>query len=198
MAPLHRQPGLTEVIAVALAWLVPGAGHLYLGRRFRGLLILAATLGTFWGGIAIGGIMTVDVRTERWWFAADMLTGMHGLAGWQMSEAVNRRVDGELMQNPDYDRGLRNRRMRVINASKENDKEAAQADLAQYRNEHAAEVLARDGLALVSPLDTVARAYCGIAGLLNLMCIFDALLLARIGYRNEGLEGADAPEPTGP
>ena len=38
---------------------------------------------------------------------------------------------------------------------------------------------------LVTPAETVARAYSGVAGLLNLMCIFDALMLASMGVRGE-------------
>jgi hypothetical protein len=41
-------------------------------------------------------------------------------------------------------------------------------------------------IALVAPTDTVARAYSGVAGLLNLLCIFDALMLAMMGITGEG------------
>jgi hypothetical protein len=51
------------------------------------------------------------------------------------------------------------------------------------------------GVALVAPADTVARAYSGVAGLLNLMCIFDALMLSIMGVRGEPQGDDDRPGP---
>ena len=48
--------------------------------------------------------------------------------------------------------------------------------------------LQAEGIALVAPADTVARAYAGVAGLLNLMCIFDALMLSIMGTTGEPAE----------
>ncbi len=48
------------IVAVLLAWLIPGAGHFYLGRRVRGIIIFLVIAVTFWAGIAMGGAMTVD------------------------------------------------------------------------------------------------------------------------------------------
>ena len=39
---------------------------------------------------------------------------------------------------------------------------------------------------LAPPGDGVARAYSGIAGMLNIMCIFDAIVLGLLGKRGEG------------
>jgi hypothetical protein len=57
------------------------------------------------------------------------------------------------------------------------------------------EVFSRWGVALVNPADTVARAYSGTAGLLNLLCMFDALMLALMGKVGEPArrETNDAP-----
>jgi hypothetical protein len=43
------------VIAVLLAWLIPGAGHLVLGRYLRGLILFAAIGGSFVLGLALSG-----------------------------------------------------------------------------------------------------------------------------------------------
>jgi hypothetical protein len=45
-----REPWL----AALLAWLIPGAGHLYQGRTAKGLLFLVCIMGTFVFGMAIG------------------------------------------------------------------------------------------------------------------------------------------------
>ena len=42
-------------IACLLAWVIPGAGHLYLGRRVKGLVFLAIVLITFATGLAFKG-----------------------------------------------------------------------------------------------------------------------------------------------
>jgi hypothetical protein len=183
MKPLNQQPGVAPLAALVLAWLVPGLGHLFIGRKVRGIVILVTVLVTFWAGIAVGGVMTVDYRSERWWFAADMLTGVHGLIGWQRSEAVNRRVDEVLAVDRGYMDAMEGMRNRMINAQRQGragDMASYTAEVEQVRNQFAGAVLAKEGLALVAPFDTVARAFCGITGLLNLMCIFDALILAQM------------------
>jgi TM2 domain-containing membrane protein YozV len=50
-----RSPLLTALVA----WLVPGAGHLLLGRRGRGAIIFATVLVTFLIGILMHGSMFV-------------------------------------------------------------------------------------------------------------------------------------------
>ena len=42
-------------IACLLAWAVPGAGHIFLGRRVKGLVFLAIVLVTFMTGLAFQG-----------------------------------------------------------------------------------------------------------------------------------------------
>lgn len=42
-------------LSAFLAWLVPGAGHLYQGRTGKGLLFMVCILGTFFQGLYLGG-----------------------------------------------------------------------------------------------------------------------------------------------
>ena len=53
VVPPLRSPWLT----VALAWLVPGAGHLLLGRHIRGAIIFATVLLCFAVGVLMQGPM---------------------------------------------------------------------------------------------------------------------------------------------
>ena len=145
MAETPKKTKPLAAAALILSWLVPGAGHVYIGQRTRGLIIFLTIGATFWAGIAIGGVMTVDPIMQRWWFIAEMLTGVHGLVSWYRQHELVQALVGP-GQHP-----------------LELDKHLAEADLA-----------------LVSPTDTVARVYAGVAGLLNLMCIFDAVVLALI------------------
>jgi len=144
------------IVALLLAWLVPGAGHMYLGRMRRGVVLLVTIAALFWAGVAMGGVMTVDYHAERWWFIADMFAGIHGLVGYYRQNRVYRQIEHDVPMGV-----------------------GASGDMAVDQ------WLKKKGIALVHPVDNVARAYAGIAGLLNLLCIFDATILALMGRFGE-------------
>ncbi len=165
----NKTRSLAAVVLV-VAYLIPGAGHFFLRRPVRGLIIFIVIGATFWSGMAIGGVMTVDKRVERWWFCAQVLSGVHGLAAWQVNERVYVRLQKKLDDDSHY-------KLRM-----------SQAGPGQVDFVHQASVeksLADDGLALIPPADTVARAFSGVAGMLNLLCIFDAFVLALMGVKGE-------------
>ena len=210
------------LVALVLAWLVPGAGHAYVGRPVRATIIFATIGATFWAGVAMGGIMTVDRENQRWWFAAEMLTGLHGLEGWRRQQvlvgdlakglrdnkdmhAVKEQLQdrqGELADelenlkaqlrrlNGDVRRATgarekaaleeRVRSARRQKADVRNEIKSCGKRLSDLRREFITHALLDQRLALVAPVETVARAYAGVAGLLNLMCIFDAVMLALV------------------
>ncbi len=144
------------VVALILAWLVPGMGHVYIGRPVRGLVIFITIAATFWAGVAMGGVMTIDRQNEPWWFAANMLTGVHGLTAYQHHKNVIAEVKGTLRDG---------------DASDAQDRLSAK--------------LAEKKIELAAPTDNVSRAYSGVAGMINLLCIFDAALLALMGQGAE-------------
>jgi TM2 domain-containing membrane protein YozV len=153
---------MNPLLAAGLAWLVPGAGHFYLRKPARGL-ILFVTIGlTFWGGVAMGGAMTVSRQAEPWWFAADMLAGSHGLAAWQCQKRVFKDISADAKR-----------------------KALAGGDRSMTLAEQQEVELVHRNVALVPPVDTAARAFSGVAGLLNLLCIFDALMLGLLGRVGE-------------
>jgi len=81
---------LRAPIAGLLTWLVPGLGHIYLGQRARGLVLLVTITVTFWTGVAIGGVRdTVDPHKRRLWFTAQVCTGGYTLTAY----ALHRRLD---------------------------------------------------------------------------------------------------------
>ena len=61
--------------AAILAWLWPGLGHIQLGERRRGFLVMFGVLFLFGSGVLIGGIDSVDHRNDRLWFLAQVLCG---------------------------------------------------------------------------------------------------------------------------
>ena len=64
-------------LAGVLAWLVPGAGHFYLGLRKRGILIFVAIELTFFIGLYIGSLRIVDPAQSMFWFLAQILAGLN-------------------------------------------------------------------------------------------------------------------------
>lgn len=176
MAKTQGKTRPSPLLAILLAWLVPGAGHLYIGRTVRGIIIFVTITATFWAGIAMGGVMTVDRQNEGWWFVADMLTGVNGLVGWRLQSRVYDRITGD----PDVDW-----------------RPPGGYDPAAWRVTQIDKKLAKEGLALVAPTETIARAYAGVAGMLNLMCIFDACILAVMGVTGEGKLSTQERRPSG-
>lgn len=54
-----------------LAWILPGAGHFFLGQRGMAAIFFVAISVPFWTGIAVGGVKDqIDPRGNRWLFAA--------------------------------------------------------------------------------------------------------------------------------
>src|SRR5580658_6464757 len=71
-------------LALLAGWLVPGAGHLLLGKWVRGLLLMASILGMFAIGIALQGKVyspNTGEPLDMLGFAGDLGSGLlYGLA----------------------------------------------------------------------------------------------------------------------
>jgi hypothetical protein len=73
-----RPSPLRVPIAGILAWVMPGAGHFFIGERGRGLIFTIAIALTFWGGVAIGGVKnTVNPQDRALWFLGQVCAGVH-------------------------------------------------------------------------------------------------------------------------
>jgi len=172
-------------VALVLAWLIPGAGHVYIGRTMRGVIIFVVITATFWAGVAMGGIMTVDSRTQRWWFMANVGTGVHGLLGWYRCNKIYEQAERELDRGADAARFANDQRGAAVEESGRQKGPLTRTQLAavtgKLREEYVDKILSDQGYRLSAPAETVARAYAGVAGLLNLLCVFDAAILALMG-----------------
>ena len=51
----QKQSSSNPMLAVMLACAIPGAGHLYLGRAKRGIIIFLTVTALFWAGVGVGG-----------------------------------------------------------------------------------------------------------------------------------------------
>ncbi len=76
------------ILAAILSWLVPGAGHWYIGDRVRGIILFITVTLTFWVGIYIGGVVsTVNVHTNSAWFLAQIFLGGYTFLTWVLSHS---------------------------------------------------------------------------------------------------------------
>jgi hypothetical protein len=72
---MAEQSNVLYVAVVGLAgWCVPGAGHIMLGERARGIIIFAAVAALFVGGLSVGSIGVIDPVNARPWYMGQMLT----------------------------------------------------------------------------------------------------------------------------
>lgn len=68
-------PAARRAIAVVAAWIIPGAGHLTLGRYGRALLFFVVITGTFILGLALHGRLYWPVASEEaTMFPFDLIT----------------------------------------------------------------------------------------------------------------------------
>jgi len=73
--------GVDAALAVVLGWLVPGAGHLYFGRRRKALALFVLIMGTYLGGQALANFQCVFYRKSpmlkaRLWFYGQAGAGL--------------------------------------------------------------------------------------------------------------------------
>jgi hypothetical protein len=75
MTARPQEVNLLYPMIVGLAgWLVPGAGHVIVGERTRGIIIFAAIVALFAAGLYIGSIGVIDSVNARPWYVGQMLT----------------------------------------------------------------------------------------------------------------------------
>ncbi|MEM7230307.1 MAG: DUF6677 family protein [Planctomycetota bacterium] len=69
MSDTSTQPELRPLAGI-LAWAWPGLGHISIGQKRRGVLIMAGMLFMILTGLFAGGLDSVDRREDRLWFIA--------------------------------------------------------------------------------------------------------------------------------
>jgi hypothetical protein len=71
-APRRQNP----ILPVVLAWLVPGAGHLRIGRVWPGLFVFAGIVPLYVGGMALAGFENVSWARHQIYFFVHALGGV--------------------------------------------------------------------------------------------------------------------------
>jgi hypothetical protein len=73
----------SPALAAALSWLVPGLGQIYQGRTFKGSLFMGTILGAFLAGFTMGGGRVVYASWKpgevRWPYVCQAATGLVAL-----------------------------------------------------------------------------------------------------------------------
>lgn len=85
-----KQDSTARVVqAGVLAWLLPGAGHFYLGKRgFAAVFCIAITL-PFLFGVAVGGLKkSINPQDNRWLFLAELGIGSYTGIGYVISSRL--------------------------------------------------------------------------------------------------------------
>lgn len=161
-APAPAPEETFQPVALVLAALFPGAGHIYLGEVKRGVLIAAGVLGLFVGGLLIGGIGVVDRRDNFIWFMGQALVGPIAFGVDTAHQSMFKVVDGGgrlRPAGPDEGRGDQG--------------QVVYGGTPPYIR----------SLGRVNELGTL---FATIAGMMNLICIIDAAFYAPRGRRRHG------------
>lgn len=78
----------SAVVPALLAWLVPGAGHLRIGRPWPAAFVAAAVVPLFVLGMVLGGFENVNPERHRWYFATQVWAGIPAIAGAVLTREV--------------------------------------------------------------------------------------------------------------
>jgi len=82
-----------SIAAGLLSWLLPGAGHWWLGHRGLGVVCFVAVTLPYLTGLAFGGVLSaVNPRTNRWLFLAEIGAGGYTTAAALVSQSLEREV----------------------------------------------------------------------------------------------------------
>lgn len=183
-APPGPQP--IQPIAAVLAFLFPGAGHFYLGHRNRAGAIVLGVLGLFAGGMLIGGIDVVDRREDFVWFLGEAIVGPLAFGVDAYHQNVLKAYDPEkLGQNALVKRSAHPDETREIQPHQVLSKAArttTTVNLPVFRPARPGE--RPPNSKSVGRVNELGTLFCTIAGMLNLICIIDAL------FRHRTMPGA--------
>ena len=155
-------------LAAFLAWLVPGLGHVYQGRTGKGALFFVCIVGTFLYGLYLGDGRVVYASTapvfsrgflDRWQYICQVGVGLPALPAVVQRQ---RSIDGKPPLFEKFDKFMRPPRPRVEPTRDASGNLVHHPDeLSQWHHD-------------IGDMFEMGTVYTVIAGLLNLLVIFDA------------------------
>ena len=164
--PTIEGPSATGYLAILLSWAVPGIGHIILGEKRRGFIFAFTVHGLFLLGLLLGGIRAINPPDQPIW------TYTQYLVGWPM--LIAGRIEKSWMPQP----GEKNSKYERLLYNYENGRPNPSDDSRiEERKAYAATHFAENPILTYHPkVQDVGSVYCGIAGMLNLLVMFDVLL----------------------
>ncbi len=173
-----------QPLAAILAWVVPGAGHFYLGHKRRAVLIFAGVLGLFASGLFIGGIGSVDRRENFFWYLGEVLAGPVTLGVNAVHQTYFKAYDPDEVgavkstaQLPLVHRRAAYPNERPATITRDLVDESGQKVPVSIRTFAVAGPGEKPAPPYIRSLGRVAELgtlFCTVAGFMNLICIFDA------------------------
>lgn len=160
-------------LAAFLAWLIPGAGHIYQGRTGKGILFFVCIVGTFMYGMYIGGgkvvyASTADVFSrqflDRWQYICQVGVGLPALPALVQRERVREHKEpfGDIMRPPyDFAPPDKPNLLRSTDLSDSSRVVVSPDELSKWNYE-------------LGEYFDIGTVFTVIAGLLNVLVIFDA------------------------
>ena len=155
----------SPAVAAALAWILPGLGHVYQGRIGKGILFFVCVFGTFCYGMLLGNGKVVYAATpdvlsreflQRWQYACQIGIGMPAVPAYLQA------LHDPTGRDPLWNGFMAPPKKQVVDATDDS------GNISQQPDEAAKWVV--DG----HPDYEVGTVYTVIAGLLNLLVICDA------------------------
>jgi hypothetical protein len=165
--PAAEGPGPIGYAALVAAWLAPGLGHWQIGEKARGVVLGLTVYLLFAGGLLLGGIRAINPADQPIWTYTQFLTG------WPMliCNSLEHGTRAELGDPNASDAASREGSL-VSEAN-----ELLRDTPGNQRQAVATKFLAEHPLLVYHPkVQDMGSVYCGIAGMLNLLVIFDVLL----------------------
>jgi len=198
-APLEEGPGPVGYLALVLAWVVPGLGHMLIGQKARGAIFFVAIHGLFAMGLLIGGIRVINPPDQAIWTYTQFLTGWPMIVANKVEQASRIEL-GDRAYPPDSDQARGRLGTLFTQQAPPNETlEQKQTRTVQFIKDHPA-------FAYHPKIQDLGSVYCGIAGMLNLLVMFDVLLRITGSVREDPAEikqrqraqAAASPSPAAP
>ncbi len=158
----------TGYLALVFAWLVPGLGHLMIGQKARGIVFALTLHGLFALGLLIGGLRAINPVDQPIWRYTQFL------AGWPMLVSNHyEKTDFE----PNYLEEDANHQMPMERVYETERPPVMDDSERAARMEYAKAFIKEHPLFSYHPkIQDIGSVYCGLAGMLNLLVVFDVLL----------------------
>ena len=154
-------------LALVLAWIAPGLGHFVIGQRARGVIFALTIHGLFALGMLIGGIRAINPPEQQIWTYTQFLTG------WPM--LIANKIEREWVRPPAAN--VPSKLDLLKSEYEQNRPPVGDESRREERRQYAEKFIRENPVFAYHPkVQDVGAVYCGIAGMLNLLVMFDVLL----------------------